>query len=53
MRAVTVPVVDASAYCDLCGHAHRPGSRCKVRDSFGERCDCPGNKDEQPDEETS
>lgn len=47
-----MPVVDASAYCDLCGHQHRPGSRCKVRDGYGERCVCTGGSNGQPDDES-
>lgn len=50
-EAVTVPVVDASAYCELCGHQHRPGSRCKIRDSSGERCDCTGGRGDHPERE--
>jgi hypothetical protein len=37
-----MPVTDASAYCEICGHAHRSTSRCRVRDDWGDRCDCTG-----------
>lgn len=44
-----MPVTDVSAYCEACGHAHRPGTRCKVRDGFGERCGCTGRDDDASD----
>lgn len=45
-----MPVVDSSAYCEYCGHQHRPGSRCKIRDGYGERCDCKGGQPDVDDE---
>ena len=38
-----MPATDASTYCDHCGHQHRAGSRCRIRDGYGDRCNCPGH----------